>query len=340
MKTRKIVAFLMAGMISAGMLTGCGSSGDTSAQASGQTSRTQLSFIVSHKDEYLSSLDLAVKAAAESQNCELTSTDCADDMDKQIEYVRAAADNGADAILVVLADDMRADEVVEAAGDVKVVFVNRIPQDQSILDENHVYVGSNEDDSGVYQGEILADALQKQGKDHISYLMFQGTEGLVHTTKRTEGVLKTLDAAGITAAAAAERVDCGYHRTKALDQMTVMLAENVDISEVDCIIANNAAMALGVLESLRQNNIDTSDLLIIGIDGTNAGLAAVSDGTMLATVYQNATAQGIAGVKAAVNLAVGAEVNEGIDCEIDNENSNILWIPFEKITVENIEQYL
>ena len=122
--------------------------------------------------------------------------------------------------------------------------------------------------------------------------------------------------------------------------MTVMLAENVDISEVDCIIANNDAMALGVLESLRQNNIDTSDLLIIGIDGTNAGLAAVSDGTMLATVYQNATAQGIAGVKAAVNLAVGAEVNEGIDCEIDNENSNILWIPFEKITVENIEQYL
>ena len=112
------------------------------------------------------------------------------------------------------------------------------------------------------------------------------------------------------------------------------------MSKVDCVIANNDAMALGALESLRQNGIDTSDILVVGIDGTNAGLTAVSDGTMLATVYQNATGQAIAGVQAAINLATGAELTEGMSYETDEENSNIIWVPFEKVTADNVAEYL
>lgn len=339
MKMKKFFALLMAGIMTAGMLAGCGGSEDQAAQASDPAPDTKLSFIVSYKDEYLGMLDMAVKAAAESKGCELTSTGCADDMDKQLQYVRAAASNGTDAILVVLADDMRADEVVEAAGDTKIVFINRIPQDESVLDENHVYVGSNEDDSGTYQGEMLADALKKEGKESVAYLMFEGTEGLVHTTKRTEGVLKALDAAGITATAAAETVDCGYDRTKAMDQMSIMLAEGLDMSKVDCIIANNDAMALGVLESLRQNKVDTSNLKVVGVDGTNAGLQAISDGIMLATVYQNAVGQATAGVQAAINLASGADLSTDISYETDQDNENIIWVPFEKITADNVAEY-
>lgn len=181
MKMKKFFALLMAGIMTAGMLAGCGGSEDQAAQASDPAPDTKLSFIVSYKDEYLGMLDMAVKAAAESKGCELTSTGCADDMDKQLQYVRAAASNGTDAILVVLADDMRADEVVEAAGDTKIVFINRIPQDESVLDENHIYVGSDESCSGTYQGEMLAGELKKEGKDNINYVMIEGTAGLIHT---------------------------------------------------------------------------------------------------------------------------------------------------------------
>ena len=340
MKMKKFFALLMAGIMTAGMLAGCGGSADQAAQASDPAPDTKLSFIVSYKDEYLGMLDMAVKAAAESKGCELTSTGCADDMDKQLQYVRAAASNGTDAILVVLADDMRADEVVEAAGDTKIVFINRIPQDESVLDENHIYVGSDESCSGTYQGEMLAGELKKEGKDNINYVMIEGTAGLIHTIQRSEDVLKVLDEEGITATAAVEPVDCGYDRITAMDQMTVMLAEGLDMSKVDCVIANNDAMALGALESLRQNGIDTSDILVVGIDGTNAGLTAVSDGTMLATVYQNATGQAIAGVQAAINLATGAELTEGMSYETDEENSNIIWVPFEKVTADNVAEYL
>lgn len=340
---KKWMSMLLAGAMLTGMLAGCGTSlnepDDSEPQASDTSFDGSISFIISHKDEYLGTLDQAAKAVAESQGFTLTSTDCADDMDRQIDYVRAAAENDADAVIIVLADDTRAAEVVEAAGDTPVVFLNRIPQDTSVLDETHVYVGSNEDDSGTYQGEMLAKALEAEGKDSVNYLMFEGTAGLVHTTKRSEGVLKALDAANITATAVAEPVDCGYDLAKAMDQMTVMLANGVDMSQVDCIIANNDAMALGAIESLRQNDVDISGIKIVGVDGTNAGLQAISDGSMLATVYQSAVGQASAGVQAAVNLATGADLTEGISYDTDADNENIIWVPFEKITADNVADY-
>ena len=215
-------------------------------------------------------------------------------------------------------------------------FVNRIPQDISVLDEDHVYVGSNEDDSGTYQGEMLAEQLKAQGKDSIRYIMLQGTEGLIHTTKRSENVLKALSDAGIEATAATEPVDCGYDRSTAMEQVGVMIADGV---QADVVIANNDAMALGAIEAFRQSNVDTSDITVVGIDGTNAGLQAISDGTMAATVFQNAVGQGAAGVQAAINLATGAELTADTGYEADEDNDAIIWVPFEKITAENVTAY-
>lgn len=343
MKRKKWLAVLLAGAVCIGMMAGCDNKPLNAQEDTVAKSETayqgELSLVISHKDEYLGTLDQAVKASAEARGCTVNSVDCADDMDKQIENVQAAMENGARAILVVLVDDTRADEVVKAAGDAKVVFVNRIPQDTSILDQDHIYVGSDEEISGIYQGEMLADSFKKKGKDSVSYLMLEGTEGLVHTEKRSEGVLKALDNAGIKATAAAEPVHCGYDRAKAMEQMTLMLANGVDMSKVDCIIANNDAMALGVIESLRQNSIDMSHIAVVGIDGTNAGLQAVSDGSMLATVYQNAVGQASASVQAAINLASGKYAAENIDFEVDADNEHIIWVPFEKITADTVGEY-
>lgn len=340
MKMRKWMAMLLAGMMCVGMLAGCGSNTETGSAnksiAEAKAYEGEMTFVISHKDEYLSALDQAAKSAAEACGITLTTVDCADDMDKQIEYVRAAEVEGANAIMVVLADDTRADEVIEAAGDMKVVFVNRIPQDISVLDENHVYVGSNEDTSGTYQGEMLAEELKAKGKENISYILLEGTEGLLHTIKRSENVLKALADAGIQATAATEPVDCGYDRNTAMEQVGVMVADGV---QADVVIANNDAMALGALEAFRQNDVDISDMTIVGIDGTNAGLQAITDGTMTATVFQNAVGQGTAGVQAAINLATGAELTADIGYDTDKDHASIIWVPFEKVTADNVASY-
>ncbi|MGM9616611.1 substrate-binding domain-containing protein [Butyricicoccus sp.] len=342
MKMKKTWAMLLAGAMCAGMMAGCGSTNSTTkdagdAAASNKSFDGKISFIISNKDEFQSDLDQAAKAAAEAKGVELSSVDCAADQDKVNEAIQAAVENGADALMVILADDTRAADAIEAAGDVPVVFVNRIPQDTDLLDETHVYVGSDEHTSGVMQGEMLAEALKAADKKEINYLMVQGTAGLMHTTLRSEGVLTALKDAGITANAITEPIDCGYDRSTAMQQVEALIAGGLDLSKLDVVIANNDAMAGGAVEAIKQaNNGELGDIMVVGVDGTNAGLAALTNGDMTATVFQNATGQGSVGVQAAINLASGAKVNEGISYELED---NCIWIPFEKITTDNVGDY-
>ncbi|MCD8356416.1 MAG: substrate-binding domain-containing protein [Clostridia bacterium] len=339
MKMKKTLSMMLAGVMCIGMMAGCGSENSTTKEpsASGSSFDGKISFIISNKDEFQSALDQSAKAAAEAKGIQLSSVDCAADQDKENEAIQAAVENGADALIVLLADDTRAADAIEAAGDVPIVFVNRAPQDESVLDDTHIYVGSDESTSGIMQGEMLAEALQAAGKKEINYLMLQGTAGLMHTTLRSEGVLSALDDAGIETTAITEPIDCSYDRNTAMQQVEALIAGGMDISAIDVVIANNDAMAGGAIEALKQaNDGDLGDIMVVGIDGTNAGLAALTNGEMVATVFQNAVGQGSASVQAAVNLASGADVTEGISYEAED---NHIWIPFEKITADNAGDY-
>ena len=339
MKLRKWIAALLAGTMCATMLAGCGGFTPINAEKEDETYQGEIMLILPKKDEYLSYLQHAAQASAEARGCELTVVDCNEDQDKEIEYVTAAVNEGAPVIIIALADNTRAQDVIDAAGDVPVVFVNRIPTDQSVLDDTHVYIGSNEDECGAYQGKALVDYLRAEGKSNINYLMFNGHEGLDSTTKRTTGVLKALKDAGITATAAAEPVDCHFDRNEAMNAMNRMLAEDVDMANVDVIISNNDAMACGAIEALKQAEVDCSDIVVVGVDGTNSGIQAVANGEMLATVYQNATGQASAAVQAAMNLANGKSFAEGISFDAAEDNASVIWVPFELITADNVSDY-
>lgn len=114
MKMKKAFAAILAGTMCAGMLVGCGASRAT--QSDSETDRAvkvsdydgEITLVIATKDEFLGTLDNAVKAAAEINNVELHSVDCGADQDKQNDAVRAAAENGVDALIVNLADDNRA----------------------------------------------------------------------------------------------------------------------------------------------------------------------------------------------------------------------------------------
>lgn len=339
MKLRKWIAALLAGTMCASMLVGCGKFTPINAEKEDEAYQGEIMLILPKKDEYLSYLQHAAQAAAEARGCELDVVDCNEDQDKEIEYVTAAVNEGAPVIIIALADNTRAQDVVDAAGDVPVVFVNRTPADRSVLDDTHIHIGSDEEECGAYQGKVLVDYLKEKGKDSVNYLMFNGNEGQDSTIKRTAGVLKAMKDAGITATPAAEPIDCHYDRTEAMNAMNRMLAEDVDMENIDIIISNNDSMACGAMEALRQAEVDLTDIAVVGVDGTNSGIQAVADGEMLATVYQNATGQASAAVQAAVNLANGKSFAEGISYDADENNASIIWVPFELITADNVEDY-
>ncbi len=336
---KKGIALLMTGIILAGGLLGCSQNQNSSTevtQSSSEQRGENITIVFSQKDEWLGNLEAAAKDAADEYGINLVSQDSLSDTSKQIQFVTTAAANGEKAIIVNLVDPNIAPDVVEAAGDMKVVFVNRPPSDMSILNENVVYVGSDEMASGRYQGEYLAKYFNELGKTDISYILLNGILGQVSTTNRTKSVLQALKDNNINAKEASAPLACDYDRAEAMTQITPLITAN---TKYDCIISNNDAMALGAVEALENAGIDPAKIPIVGIDATADGQAAVASGKMAMTVFQNAKGQGYGALKAALNLINQRPINEGTEYEIDSENPYVIWIPFEPVTKDNVAEY-
>lgn len=323
-------------------LAGCGSSSSSGEQTSAEGGETassgdgySMTLIMSLRDEFLSTLEAGSKAAAEELGVTLSSQDAQNDTGKMIQFIESARNAGDDAVLINLVDAETAQQCIEAAGDMKVVFVNRVPADTSVLEAGKsAAVVSDENTSGYYQGEFLANYFKAQGKTDIKYLMLQGTLGLVHTEQRSASVLKGLADNGINATEAAAPLVAEYDRATAMDMISPLLTT----TEFDCIIANNDAMALGAVEAMKAQGLDPTSIPIVGIDATVDGVQAIKDGTLAMTVFQDANGQGYGAVKAAANLIEGNPINDGTDYETD-DTGNICWVPFEPVTPDNVADY-
>ena len=352
---RKLVMAILAGAMAFGTLAGCGSSSSSSTSSGGASSSDSSSsstssassetktstedinvtLIMSLRDEFLSTLESGAIKAAEEVGINLTTQDAQNDQSRVIQYVETARNNGNAAVIVNLVDADAAEQIVEAAGDMKVVFVNRRPSDTALLNENVVFVGSDEMQSGGYQGEYLSEYFEEKGQKEIKYLLLKGTEGLVHTEQRTQSVLDTLKENGITATAASAPLVADYDRATAQD----MISPLITTTEYDCIISNNDAMALGAIEALDAAGIDPSTVPVVGIDATVDGCQAVAEGKMYMTVFQDANGQGYGACMAVINMLNGDPINEGTDFELD-DSGFISWIPFVPVTADNVADYM
>jgi inositol transport system substrate-binding protein len=167
-----------------------------------------------------------------------------------------------------------------------------------VLNENAVYAGSDEMESGKYQGEWLAEHFKAEGKTDIKYILLNGMIGQTSTAQRTESCLQALADAGINAEEATAPLAADWDRATAQDMITPL----VTTIEYDCIISNNDAMALGAIEALKAAGIDPSTIPIVGVDA-------------------------------------GKALNEGTNFTLD-ETGNVLWVPFEPVTIDNVADYM
>lgn len=355
---RRVIAGILVGLLAISTLAGCGSKDDSaassadtakedtaatdegddaaaddSADASGDVG--SVTMILAQRDEFLSTLEAGALSAADEMGIKLTTQDAQSDTSKLLQFVETARNDGQKAIIVNPVDPETCPQIVEAAGDMKVVFVNRPPVDtDAVLNENVVYVGSDENMSGKYQGDFLSEKFKAEGKEEITYIMLQGIIGNVSTTLRTASCLQAFEDNGIKATEATAPLVADFDRATAQDMITPLLTT----IEYDCIISNNDAMALGAIEALKDQGIDPASVPIVGIDATVDGRQAVKDGTLAMTVFQDANGQGYGALKAASNLISGTTLNDGTDYELD-ETGHIMWVPFEPVTPDNVADY-
>ena len=108
-------------------------SGSASTGGAAAAGGEKITLIMSQRDEFLSSLEAGAKKAADELGVNLVTQDANQDESKQIQYVQAAAADGQKAIIVNPINPSACQSIIDAAGDMKVVFVNRVPDDTSIL---------------------------------------------------------------------------------------------------------------------------------------------------------------------------------------------------------------
>ena len=349
---RRLAAVILTGVMAFGTLAGCGSSsssstssggasssGSSTASASSETKKNaediNVTLIMSTRDEFRSTLEAGCIKAADEVGINITTQDAQNDQARVIQYVETARNNGNAAVIVNLVNSDAAEQVIEAAGDMKVVFVNIRPTDTSVFNENVVFVGSDEMQSGGYQGEYLSKYFKDKGQTDIKYLLLKGTEGLYHTEQRSNAALDALKENGINATEASAPLVADYDRATAQD----MISPLITTADYDCIIANNDAMALGAIEALDAAGIDPSTVPVVGIDATIDGCQAVAEGKMYMTVFQDANGQGYGACMAVINMLNGDPINEGTDFELD-DSGFISWIPFVPVTADNVADYM
>ena len=98
-------------------------------------------------------------------------------------------------------------------------------------------------------------------------------------------------------------------------------------------------MALGAIEALKAAGYFSGDkfMPVVGVDATAPGLAAIKDGTLLGTAYNDGINQGKATFKLAYLLAQGKTPTKA-DVGYDITDGKYVWVPYKGITKDNMSE--
>ena len=249
---------------------------------------------------------------------------------------------GCNVLCVNLVDRADPSEIIDVAKehDVPIIFFNREPVAEDMRQWDRLYyVGADAKQSGVLQGELAVEMIRQNSQiDHnkdgkIQYVVLEGEAGHQDAIIRTENVVDTLNKNGIELEKLSYQI-ANWNRAQAQNRMEQMLGQYKN--KIELVLANNDDMALGALDAYKNLNYTEALLpVFIGIDGTDMGLKAVEDSSMAGTVYNDKEGQARAIAKLSAALVIGKEAEE-----IKFTNENYIYLPYSKVTKENVHEYL
>lgn len=259
----------------------------------------------------------------------------------QNEQVKSLIEKGCDVICVNLVDCTEPTTITDLAENkqVPIIFFNRelVAEDLERWSELY-YVGADALQSGVFEGELAANAfktnakMDKNGDDICQYVVLEGEAGHQDSIVRTEYSVNTLIENGVEAEKLGYAM-ANWNRAQAQTKTAALLTQFS--GKIELIIANNDDMALGAIDALRDSQIPREDWPgVVGIDGTDAGLLAVENGEMLGTVYNDKEGQ----AREMLNLAFAIATNGDKD-SIPLIDGKYVRTPYHKVTQENVEDY-
>lgn len=268
-------------------------------------------------DTYMQDLAAAIEAqAAEYPNVTLEIADAQMDVNTQLNQAEDFITKGVDVLLFCPQDADACGPIIEKAlaANIPVVEVCTVTNNT----DYNSFVGSNDVDAGKMLGEFIMEKLPDGGK----YVVLEGIMGQSSQIDRLQGLEET-----IMADDKYEQLAIQTGNWQRAEAMTIVEDWLTKYKELDAIICENDDMAMGALEACETAG-RKDDIVILGVDGNQDNIQAVSEGRLDASILQNAAAQGRKAIDVCVEIAQGKSV--------DHE----YMIPFELITIDNVKDYM
>jgi len=290
-------------------------------------------FFYDYSDTYIASVRASMTTQLDALADTITYTfyDGGSNQATQTTQIDTAITQGSDMLIVNIVttgSDETAQGIVDAAEEAKIplIFFNREVSDTVVESyDDCIFVGTDADEAGVMQGEMIADWLQEgtnaadadvDGDHKIDYLMFRGELGNAEAFGRTYWSVKTANDQLAAAsslyslqASVANSTDStqpadgispfylygNWSAATATNLMGTALSAHPDFEtdgSIEMIIANNDDQALGAIEALNEENYNTGAangafVPVFGVDATAVAKAAIADGKMVGTIKQD-----------------------------------------------------
>lgn len=278
---------------------------------------------MANSDTFLTVLRKGIEKAAADANQPVQIEIADDDVQKQLSQIQNFIAAKADAIIVNAVDTSATAPMTKLANDagIPIVYVNRQPIDVDALGPKGAFVASNEVDSGTLETKEVCRLLGGKG-DILIMVGDLANQAAVQRTKDIHDVIATPECSGLKVL---DEQTAVWDPVKAQDLMTNWIAAG---HKPAAVIANNDNMAIGAINAMKAAGWDMKDVVVGGVDATQEALAYMKAGDLDVTVFQDAFGQGSGAVDAAIKLAKGEKVEAKV------------WIPFQLVTPENMDQYI
>ncbi|TBY58910.1 sugar ABC transporter substrate-binding protein [Rhizobium leguminosarum bv. viciae] len=283
---------------------------------------------ISHSDSNLAVLVKGIKDRAAQSNQSLQVEFAEGDVNRQLSQVQNFIASKVDAIIVNTVETSATPTMTKLAADagIPLVYVNNAPSDINELGEKAAFVGSDEKVAGTLEAQEVCRVLKERGKaDGADILIIQGVLANETAVLRSKAVHEVAATSECNFMKIIDEQSANWDPVKAQDLVTNWITAGYQPA---AIISNNDEMAIGAVNSLKAAGIETSDVVVAGVDATKDAMQYMRNGDLQVTVFQDALGQGAGSVDVAMKLAKGEKVQSP------------LWIPYELVNPANVDTYL
>ncbi|UQV23628.1 ribose ABC transporter substrate-binding protein RbsB [Vibrio sp. J383] len=280
----------LATLISAALLS-------TTVSVSAQAQDTMAIVLSTLNNPFFVTMKDGAEAKAEELGYKLIVLDSQNDPSKELSNIEDLTIRGVKAILINPTDSDAVSNAIRIANrsNIPVLTLDRGASRGDVVS----HIASD----NVIGGEMAGHYIMEKVGEKAKVIQLEGIAGTSAARERGEGFMNAVNGSDLELLASQP---ADFDRTKGLNVMENLLAANPD---VQAVFAQNDEMALGALRAVQASG---KDVLIVGFDGTEDGIAAVNRGLLGATVAQQPDLIGSLGIEMADKVLKGETVDEYI----------------------------